>query len=176
MRSLFEALTAIGLLPILVHGQQEKEKFPVFVTGLDTASPVMDSIKKLLDSSKPFRTAEAPDSSRVAVLVSCMDRKQGEAYSCLYVSHYVGATFRTFLGAGISNAPTVEDTANNLLGAIVKDIVERFNDIDKQHSKEALETCLMLTESKCNVPDPIQKELGVQQLTLGQYLSKQHRQ
>jgi hypothetical protein len=32
----------------------------------------------------------------------------------------------------------------------------------------------LMTDSKCNVPDPLQKEFGAKQLTLGQYLLKKN--
>jgi hypothetical protein len=61
------------------------------------------------------------------------------------------------------------------LGSIAADIVERFDDTDKDNLKETLEACLLLTTAKCNVPDPLQKELGEKELSLGQYLIKSKR-
>jgi hypothetical protein len=110
------------------------------------------------------------------VLVSCMDRKQTDPFACLYVSHYNGPTFKTFMGAGLFVSKTADEVASNFLGAIAQDIVERYEDSDKSNLREGLEACLFLTESKCNVPDPLQKELNAQQLTLGQYLLKKDRQ
>lgn len=50
--------------------------------------------------------------------------------------------------------------------------MERFDSTSKDNLREALQACLLMTDSKCNVPDPLQKEFGATQLTLGQYLLK----
>ena len=63
--------------------------------------------------------------------------------------------------------------ATQFLGSIANDIVDRFGDTDKENMKQALETCLLRTDTKCNVPERLQKEIGATQLTLGQYLFKQ---
>jgi hypothetical protein len=41
--------------------------------------------------------------------------------------------------------------------------------------REALQSCLLTTDSKCNVPDPLQQEFNATQLTLGQFLLKKPR-
>jgi len=48
----------------------------------------------------------------------------------------------------------------------------RFDNTAKDNLKQALESCLLMTDSKCNVPDQLQKEFGSKSLTLGQYLLK----
>ena len=62
--------------------------------------------------------------------------------------------------------------ASNFLASIGQDIVERFDNTNLQNLKETLEACLLMTDSKCNVPDPLQKEFDAKQLTLGQWLIK----
>src|ERR1035438_9143605 len=70
---------------------------------------------------------------------------------------------------------TADAVASNFLGSIAQDIVERWDNTNTDNLRQGLESCLLLTDSKCNVPDPLQKELGASQLTLGQYLLKKHR-
>jgi hypothetical protein len=164
------------LLPILANGQQKYEKVAVFVSGLDSAAPVAESLIKLMSASKPFEAVGKDATSKVVVLVSCMARKQTDPFACLYVAQYNGVVFKTFFGAGLYVSTTAEAVATNFLGSIAQDIVERFNDTDKENLKQALETCLLLTDTKCNVPDPLQKDLGAKQLTLGQYLFKKQQQ
>jgi hypothetical protein len=65
-----------------------------------------------------------------------------------------------------------DDMADNLLAAVAQDIVERFNNTAKDNVRQSLESCLFLTDSKCNVPEQLQAELGATQLSLGQYLMK----
>lgn len=70
--------------------------------------------------------------------------------------------------------PWASEVADNFLASIAQDIVERFDDMSTQNLREALEACLLLTDTKCNVRDPLQKEFNAKQLTLGQYLLKKH--
>jgi hypothetical protein len=90
----------------------------------------------------------------------------------MYVAQCNGATFKTFLGGGLFLSMTADAVASNFLGSIAQDVVERWDNTNTDNLRQALESCLLLTDSKCNVPDRLQKEFGVTQLTLGQYLLK----
>jgi hypothetical protein len=169
------ALAASLVFAASAGSQGKSDKFAIYVTGLDDAAPVAQSLIQKMNDSKPFVTVTKEDPSKVVVLISCMSRKQNEPFVCMYVSHYNGATFKTFLGGGVAVSMHADDVADNFLAAIASDIVERFNQTDKDNLKQALEACLLLTDSKCNVPDPLQKELDAKQLTLGQYLLKKNR-
>jgi hypothetical protein len=155
--------------------QGKSDKFAVFVSGLGEAAPVAQSLIKKLNESKPFEAVTKEDPSKVVVLISCMPRKQTDPFACMYVSQYNGATFKTFLGGGLLLSMTADAVASNFLGSIAQDIVERWDNTNTDNLRQGLESCLLLTDSKCNVPDPLQKELGASQLTLGQYLLKKHR-
>jgi len=156
--------------------QEKSDKFAIYVTGLDDSTPVVQSLIKQLNASKLFVAVTKDDTSKVAVLISCMPRKPTEPLVCMYVSHENGPAFKTFLGGGLFFSMSTDAVATNFLGSIAQDIVERFNDTDKQNLTQALEACLLMTDSKCNVPDPLQAELGAKQLNLGQYLIKKSRQ
>jgi hypothetical protein len=174
MRNLILAVCAVSTV-VPATAQVKSGKFAVFVSGIGNATPVAESLINKMNASKPFEAVSGKnDSSKVAVLISCMDRKQGDPFACLYVSHHNGATFKSFLGAGMYIAKTADEVSDNFLVAIAQDIVERFNDTSTQNLREGLESCLLMTESKCNVPDPLQKELGAKELTLGQYLMKKN--
>jgi hypothetical protein len=151
------------LLPTLAHGQlpigqQKSERFGILVSGLDSAAPVAESLIEQMNASKPFQTVGKDDASKVVVLISCMARKQSDPFGCLYVAHYNGANFKTFLGSGLYLATTAEEAARNFLGSIAQDIVERFEDTNEENLKQALEACLLPTETKGNGPDPLQKQ------------------
>lgn len=90
----------------------------------------------------------------------------------MYVSHLNGAAFKTFLGGGLYFSKDAEGIATNFLGSIAQDIVERFDETSNQNLRDALASCVLLTDSKCNVPDPLQKELNATQITLGQWILK----
>ncbi len=161
-------------LAVSASPQETSDKFAVFVTGLDDAAPVVQSLIKKLNESKPFEAVTKKDPSKVVVLISCMSRKHTDPFVCMYVSHYNGATFKTFLGGGLFFATSADAVASNFLGSIAEDILERFDSTHTENLREGLESCLLMTDSRCNVPDPLQKEFGAKQLTLGQYLLKRN--
>ena len=156
------AIVFLALLAFagVAEAQEKVDKFAVFVTGLEDAAPVAQSLIKMLNASKPFEAVTKNDASKVVVLLSCMPRKQGEPFACMYVSHLNGPTFKTFLGGDLFVAMGADLVASNFLGSIAQDIVERFNDTSKDNLRQALESCLLMTDTKCNVPDPLQQ--GIQ--------------
>ncbi len=172
MRTAILALLCVAIPA--ANAQEKSEKFAVFVTGLDAASPVAQSLVKKLNESKPFQAVASTDPSKVVVLVSCMQRKQSDPFACMYVAHFNGATFKSFLGGGLFLGRTADDVATNFLASIAQDIVERFDATSLENLREGLESCLLMTETKCNIPDPLQKEFGAKELTLGQYILKKN--
>jgi hypothetical protein len=124
------------------------------------------------NASKPFQAVGKNDESKVVVLVSCMDRNGTQPFVCMYVLSFNGATFKTFMGGGLYVATDADTVATNFLGSIASDVVERYSETSTNNLREALKSCLLMTDSKCNVPDPLQDEFKAKQLTLGQYLLK----
>jgi hypothetical protein len=179
MKLILLVLAALVATPTFAQGKGDKpptEKFALFVFGGDDASVVTKVLVQKVNDSKPFIAVSKDDASKATVLVDCMHRdKPEQPFVCMYVSHYNGAAFKTMLGAGEYVSQTADDMANNLLAAIAADIVERWDETDKTNLREALEACLFLTDSKCNVPTPLQAGLGEKQLTLGQYMFKKNR-
>jgi hypothetical protein len=167
-------LFAFLVLAVSASPQGKSDKFAVFVTGLDDAAPITQSLIKKLNASKPFEAVGKDETAKVVVLISCMPHKPTDPFVCMYVSHYNGATSKTFLGGGMWAATSADAVSDNFLGSIAQDIVERFDDTSKDNLREALQACLLMTDSKCNVPDPLQKEFNAKQLTLGQYLLKKN--
>jgi hypothetical protein len=161
-------------LAVPASPQDKSEKFAIFVTGLGDAAPVARSLIKELNESKPFEAVSKEDPAKVVVLISCISRKQNEQFACMYVSHYNGAAFKTFLGGGLYFGKSADVVADEFLVSITQDILERFDSTNKENLREALEACLLMTDSKCNVPDPLQKEFGTKQLTLGQWILKKN--
>jgi len=174
MKSRLTIFLIVALFAFPVSPQNKSGKFAIFVTGLDDAAPVAQSLIKKLNASKPFEVVGKNDTAEVVVLVSCSSRKQTDPFLCVYVAHFNGPAFKTFLGGGMWAATSADAVSDNFLGAIAQDIVERFDDTSKDNLREALQACLLMTDSKCNVPDPLQKEFNATQLTLGQYLLKKH--
>jgi hypothetical protein len=134
---------------------------------------IAKALKKKLGVSRPFAVATKDDVSKAVVLISCLDHeKAGLPYACMYVLSLNGAAFKTFMGGGLYLAMTPEDMANNFLKSIAQDIVERFDNTNKENLRDSLKSCLFLTDTKCNVPTPLQQEFGEKQLTLGQFMMK----
>lgn len=158
------------------HAQPQDENFGAYIIGGDEAAPVIKALKQKMQISKPFEVVAKDDVSKVIVTVDCMAREKASMpFVCMYVLHFNGASLKTFMGGGLFVAATADDVANNFLVSIAQDIVDRFDSTNKVNLRSALESCLMLTDTKCNVPGPLQKEFGEKQMTLGQYMiSKQH--
>jgi hypothetical protein len=174
MKSRFAIFLAVVFFALPANPQDKSDKFAVFVTGLNDAAPVAQSLIKKLNASKPFEVVGKDDTAKVVVLVSCYSRKQTDPFLCMYVAHFNGPTFKTFLGGGMWVGTSVDAVSDNFLASIAQDIVERFDSTSKENLREALQACLLMTDSKCNVPDPLQKEFDAKQLTLGQYLLKKN--
>jgi hypothetical protein len=167
-------LPLTAMLAVSANSQDKPDKFPIFVTGSDEAAPVAQSLVKKLNASKPFEVVGKDDTAKVVVLVSCYSRKQTDPFLCMYVTHFNGPAFRTFLGGGMFVATSADAISDNFLASIAQDIVERFDSTSKNNLRQALQACLLMTDSKCNVPDPLQKEFATKELTLGQYLLKKN--
>jgi hypothetical protein len=174
MKSRFAIFLAVVFFALPANPQDKSDKFAVFVTGLNDAAPVAQSLIKKLNASKPFEVVGKDDTAKVVVLVSWYSRKQTDPFLCMYVAHFNGPTFKTFLGGGMWVGTSVDAVSDNFLASIAQDIVERFDSTSKENLREALQACLLMTDSKCNVPDPLQKEFDAKQLTPGQYLLKKN--
>ena len=176
MNRILTTVLLIGVFVPLASARPQDEKFGVYVVGGQDAAPVVKALKQKMHSSKPFEVVSKDDVSKVIVLIDCMPREKPTLpYACMYVLHLNGASVKTFMGGGLYLAMTPEAAADNFVVAIAKDIVERLDSTNRENLKTTLESCLMLTDTRCNVPVPLQKELGEKQMTLGQYMmSKQH--
>lgn len=174
MLKIVVGLLAVFLFATSANTQEKSDKFAIYVTGMDSAAPVAEALIAKMRDSKPFEPVTREEPSKVVVLISCMSRKSTEPFVCMYVSHFNGAAFKTFLGGGLNFGPRAENVADDFLASIAQDIVERFDDTSKTNLRQTLEGCLLLTDTKCNVPDPLQKEFASKQLTLGQYLLKKN--
>ena len=172
MRKLMAILLSLAFVfPISAIPQEKSDDFLIYVVGTE---PIVKALKKKLSTSKPFAVASKDDISKVVVLISCMDHdKEGLPYACMYVLSLNGAAFKTFMGGGLYLAMTPEIMADNFLKSIAQDIVERLDSTNKENLRDALKSCLFLTDTKCNVPGPLQGEYGEKQLTLGQFMMKQ---
>jgi hypothetical protein len=180
VRSVVIFLLAGFAIPNATSAQTKNEKpptdkFALFIVSGSDSSAVAAALVQKLNDSKPFTTVSKDDASKATVIVECMHREKAEQpFICMYITHYNGAAFKTLLGAGEYIGATADNVADNLLAAIASDIVERWNETDLKNMTESLEACLFLTDSKCNVPTPLQEQLGEKQLTLGQYLFKKN--
>jgi hypothetical protein len=174
MQKLFAVLVSFAFVFVgPAIPQQQNGDFLVYVVGMGPAEPVVKALKKKFSTSKPFALATKDDVSKVIVLVSCMDHdKDGSPYACMYVLSLNGAAFKTFMGGGMWVAMTPDLVADNFLTSIAQDIVERFDNTNKDNLRDSLKSCLFLTDTKCNVPKPLQQEFGEKQLTLGQFMMK----
>ena len=173
MQKLLAVLSSFAFVFVVpaIPRQQRADDFLIYVVAQGSAEPIGKALKKKFGSSKPFAVATKDDVSKALVLVSCMDHeKEGLPYACMYVLSFNGAAFKTFMGGGLYLAMTPDDMANNFVTSIAQDIVERFDNTNKENLRDSLKSCLFLTDTKCNVPKPLQDEFGEKQLTLGQFM------
>ena len=105
----------------------------------------------------------------------CSQEPVTQSYPANYVSHYNDGDVKKFLGGSDCSRPRQQTRCGTIFfDSIAQSIVERYKDTNMQNLKEGLESCLLMTESKCNVPDPLQKEFGATEMTLGQFLLKKN--
>jgi hypothetical protein len=136
---------------------------------------VMDDLRsRLRDHPQQFTLVSTQDSDlSLIVQADCIFRKsKSDAFACFYTSMYAGGSTKTFMGGGIYGAVTSGELADNFLASIAQDIAERWNNMVRANAIEHLEACLMLTQSSCKVPDPLEPELKTKIINLSQYLQK----
>jgi hypothetical protein len=164
------------VMSMLCFGKDEPIRISTVTDISDaTSAEVMKLFRqKVGDHGDLFKLVETSDSG-VGLLFTedCMPRKApADLYSCYYTTHYVGGTFKTFMGGGIYVGKTASEMADNFVAAVAQDIVERWSDISRSNSIEMLESCLFLTQSNCAVPERLAPELKTKVLNLSQYLQK----
>src|SRR5260370_6793088 len=101
MRKLLTLLNALAFLFVApaTPQQQHDDDFLIYVVSQGTADPIGKAFKKKLSVLRPFAVATKDDVSKVVVLISCMDHKEGLPYACMYVLSLNGAAFKTFMGS-----------------------------------------------------------------------------
>ena len=146
-KSTVSAPFAFLVLAVPASPQEKSDKFAIFVTGLGEAAPVAQSLIKKLNASKPFEVVGKNDTAEVVVLVTCSSRsKQTDPFLCMYVTHFNGPAFKTFLGGGMWAATSADAVSDNFLASIAQDIVERFDSTSKDNLREALQACLLMRD------------------------------
>ena len=108
-------LFAFLVLAVSASPQDKSDKFAVYVTGLNDAAPVAQSLIKKLNASKPFEAVGKDETAKVVVLVTCYSRKQTDPFLCMYVAHFNGPAFKTFLGGGMFAATSADAVSDNFL-------------------------------------------------------------
>jgi hypothetical protein len=79
---------------------------------------------------------------------------------------------KRFIGGGIYVGATSNEVADNFLVSIAQDIAERWKDMIRANAIENLDACLLLTQSSCKVPEPLESELKTKIINLSQYLQR----
>ena len=108
-------LFAFLVLAVPASPEDKSYKFAVYVTGLNDAAPVAQSLIKKLNASKPFEAVGKDETAKVVVLVTCYSRKQTDPFLCMYVTHFNGPAFKTFLGGGMFAATSADAVSDNFL-------------------------------------------------------------
>jgi hypothetical protein len=157
----------------LVQAQQIKIST---ITG--GGQPSEETIKllrqKLSEHEKLFTLVKTEDASPGLIIqADCMDRKTSDAaYICFYTVHYASGTTKSFMGGGVNVTKTADEMATGFLASLAQDISESMNNTIRTDARAQLESCLLLTQSSCAVPEILVPELKVKILNLSQYLQK----
>jgi hypothetical protein len=141
---------------------------------LSSKSVMTDLRSKISNQPKLFTLVSAKDFEYgLVIMADCMAQKQKtDAFVCSYTTHYAGAASKTFIGGGIYVGATSNEVADNFLVSIAQDIAERWKDMIRANAIENLDACLLLTQSSCKVPEPLESELKTKIINLSQYLQR----
>jgi hypothetical protein len=175
MKNVFVMLVLSGLCSGAGDSAQQKPFIKIFFTSdasVASSGEVIGLLKQKMNATHLFEIV-GQDNPNLVLIVDCTARDSAsEPYTCMYVGHYAGTTFKTLLGAGLWNGKSADDVATAFLAAVASDISERWNGTIRTDQIASLETCLFLTESNCAVPDGLQTELKAKSINLSQYLRK----
>jgi hypothetical protein len=116
-----------------------------------------------------FFTIATGDDKNLAIVTDCYRATSSDPYSCFYVATKWIETNQALLGAAVAVGKSADDAATSMFTDILQDVAERWNSTNRQMLITELETCLVLTESSCAVPDPLVAELEVKSVNLSQY-------
>lgn len=182
MKKLWSLLLLIIYSPLLnaqERANSTKDQPVKISTITDTTNPssaeMMNAFRKKIASHPNLFTlvSNLDESTGLVFAADCMTRdKPNDAYVCFYTSHYSGGAVKTFLGGGVYASKSADDVADNLLASMAQDLAERWNSTMRGNAIEMLESCLMLTQSSCAVPQVLSSELHSKTLNLSQYLQK----
>jgi hypothetical protein len=143
----------------------------------DTSNPASVDTMKLFSQrlgahENLFQVVSTEDSSMALIFQSdCMARNsEHDAYVCFYTLHYSGPNGKTFMGSGVDAAKSADEIADAFLSSMSQDIIEQVNKAMRTNAIESLESCLLLTQSSCAVPNLVVPELKVKTINLSQYL------
>jgi len=144
----------------------------VFDNADPNSSAVAPMLVRLFAAQPKLFTVADGDDKDLAIVSDCYRETPNDPYSCFYVAtKWIGST-QALLGAAVIVQKLAEQAANSLFADILQDVMERWNSTDRQMLINELETCLMLTESSCAVPDPLVAELKTKSINLSQYVRK----
>jgi hypothetical protein len=148
-------------------------KVKIFIVSDETVAASRDVVQVLRQKMIDTHLFEIVGSKtpELVLTVDCTDRSSNaEPYTCMYVGHFAGETFKSLLGAGLLSGKTADEVATSFLSSVAADIAERWNQTIRTNQIESLETCLSLTESNCAVPVGLVPEVKAKTLNLSQYM------
>jgi|ERR1043166_3590808 hypothetical protein len=170
------ASIAVVLFSEIAGWASEPIKLSTVTDAAEPASAEMMNLlrKKFEAHANLFKLVSAADPSLGIVLqADCMERRRPrDLYVCFYTLHYSGGNGKTFMGGGVNTAQTPDEIADGFLASVAQDIVENMNGAIRTNAVESLESCLLLTQSSCAVPEVLASELKAKIINLSQYLQR----
>jgi hypothetical protein len=168
---LFLSLLFFATTAATQTGKQIKVK--VIYDATDASSNAVGPLLVQQISSQPkFFKVVNEDDKDLTIVTDCYRTTSGDPYSCFYVAtEWLGST-ESLLGAAVMVQKSPEEAATSLFASILKDVAERWNSTNRKMLIGELETCLLLTESSCAVPEPLVSELKTKSINLSQYMRR----
>ena len=126
-------------------------------------------VQKVAGQPKFFSVVNDDDKD-LAIVTDCYRATSNDPYSCFYVANEFLGSNESLLGAAVIVKASPDEAATALFASILQDVAERWNTTTRRMLIAELETCLLLTESSCAVPDPLVAELKTKSINLSQYM------
>jgi hypothetical protein len=169
-------------LVLNAHAQASSSKDqPIkILTTTNYANPssfeVRDAFRKKVASHPKLLTMEDMITStepNLMFMLNCLDRNSTyDGYTCSYTTHQKDGPTETFIGSGVYTAKSADGVADQMFSTVAEGVVAEWHFFTRANALNALNTCLVLTQSRCAVPDILVPELHARVLNFSQYLQK----
>ena len=133
-----------------------------------------DLHSKFAASSNLFTLNDSNDSMEgLIVIPDCLPRTEKTGpFVCYYTAFYFQGKAKTLIGAAAAVKTTSAEVADFFFASIAQDILDNWNKAIRAIAITRLEGCVILTQSRCEVPELLKPDFKTETINLLQYLTK----